>query len=455
MSDAPITPKANKRVLDGEVVEEDAHSYFAEKQADIQTETEQTKTEKPAPSADKKPDYLTLGVAGLALLLSLIALFANDQDRQVERVNQLQSQLEALLLEREMVKTNHDQALAKLQSQVAALEEDSRKSVKWISQSEFENSLNSVQSELADKLRELQTLFAEQDTPTESPSDAPAGESETDEKPSPQIDLSQFLTQQQADELRHAWQSGLNLLQNQLSDLAQQNQFLVENQESLAEQTGKQMQALTPMQISQWVVAVNTQWLLMGNVEQSKQKLLSLEQAIALSELENAPRLLRLLGEDLAMLDNHVSAAEQSHWVQNLKQQLIQQKHIPQKASRETTAPTLSMEAQSSQSAWDKLWDKLASIFVIRKRESEQDVSQVESLLLSDVLQQRGLLLIDRIEWALQTQSQKILASSIEDFSVFIAATYPQASAQFDEALAPLKAYRFEQRQNLKLLGAW
>ncbi len=125
------------------------------------------------------------------------------------------------------------------------------------------------------------------------------------------------------------------------------------------------------------------------------------------------------------------------------------------KVSHETPIETPDTTAETSEtatdSAWQKLQTKLEALFSVRKRESAEQLTQVESLMMHDVLIQRGLLLADRVQWALDSESKPLLDKAIQALNDFMAAHFPEQAGSVKTTLAPLQQIDFEPRQPLDI----
>jgi hypothetical protein len=110
-------------------------------------------------------------------------------------------------------------------------------------------------------------------------------------------------------------------------------------------------------------------------------------------------------------------------------------------------------EEISSESAWDQLIGRFGQMISLKKRESATEQTKVESLVMQDVLVQRGLLLVDRIDWALQTQSASHLSLAIADLEGFIATHFQAQESHFETLLQPYKVQQFTLRQPLAILS--
>ena len=224
----------------------------------------------------------------------------------------------------------------------------------------------------------------------------------------------------------------------------------------------KQFSATTPKlalpQIQLWAAEINTQWLLKGQTEAATQQLLALEQAIALSKLTESNQLSRLLGQDLAYLEQqHVSPQANSELNTLALKEAINSLDVPKAVSNvspssETTETAVisASEQLDSQSAFDQLKDKLSNMISFKKRDDASQ-TQVETLLLKDVVIQRALLLVDRIDWALQSQSASQLYAGVNALQSFIDQNFSANSAQFSELLKPFAEAEFVQRKPLAL----
>jgi AraC-like DNA-binding protein len=231
------------------------------------------------------------------------------------------------------------------------------------------------------------------------------------------------------------------------------------------QQAASSQQPLSGLQIQQWIISINTQWILQGRVEQTKQQLLALEQAITLSELPKATTLARLIGQDLTRLESlENSSSDQAA----MNTQTLTQAILGLKLSRINTSDTSNKpengvmkngekisvgEEISSESAWDQLIGRFGQMISLKKRESATEQTKVESLVMQDVLLQRALLLVDRIDWALQTQSASHLNLAIADLEGFIAAHFQVQQSHFETLLQPYKVQQFTLRQPLEILS--
>ncbi len=222
-------------------------------------------------------------------------------------------------------------------------------------------------------------------------------------------------------------------------------------------------QALSALQIQQWIIEVNTQWLMQGRVAETAQQLLALEQAVGLSDFPEVTTLARLIGQDLAYLERFQKnvLSETLINTQALKAavyKLSVNDNQASKAASEAHTATIDEkihlgEEISSESALDQLMTRFGQVISLKKRETSAEQTQVESIIMQDVLVQRGLLLVDRIDWALQTESASALSLAMGDLQVFIDTHFESQSQKFEHLLEPFKALTFELRQPLAILS--
>ena len=134
---------------------------------------------------------------------------------------------------------------------------------------------------------------------------------------------------------------------------------------------------------------VNAEWLLTGDVRQTRQRLHALEKAVQLSDLppESKIALLRAIGQDLAYLDRYDKRAgvpegalsELRAWIRGL---------TPPKPAADHTQPAVSSD----------LMARLKGLVEIRKR--DEGLSAPERLMAFDLVRQRALVLVDQLAWA-------------------------------------------------------
>ena len=232
------------------------------------------------------------------------------------------------------------------------------------------------------------------------------------------------------------------------------------SQQALPKQLSATAPKLTLPQIQLWAAEINTQWLLKGEAEMATQQLLALEQAIILSKLAESNQLSRLLGQDLAYLEQQRISPQATSELNTLAlKEAINALEVSKVVTNQTvssekaeTAVISASEKLDSQSAFDQLKDKLSNMISFKKREDASQ-TQVESLLMKDVVIQRALLLVDRIDWALQSQSASQLYAGVNDLQAFIDRNFTTKTAQFSGLLKPFTEVEFVQRKSLAIVS--
>ncbi|QKI88183.1 hypothetical protein [Thiomicrorhabdus xiamenensis] len=223
----------------------------------------------------------------------------------------------------------------------------------------------------------------------------------------------------------------------------QSEQIALEDKQAQPASMDKKVEPLSLDELKTWAIKINTQWLLQVPQEQIEQQLLAFKQALQVMPVATSNSLSLLLEQDLMQLkEQQVAAQQQKPSVAPLRQ-LIEQMPVPK-----TDFQGESGQLPAEQSAWGALLEKFSGLIKIQKRESEQ-VSHVEALMLHEVIQQRLLMEIDRLDYALQIGSEPMLKRSIERLQTVVAGQAPQIAEEFKAALVPVKSLRGWQRQPL------
>lgn len=451
-SDEPITPKADQRVIDGEVV--------GESQRKKQSHSTQDQ-EKPLKAKTDWSDWLPktftqkLILLVTVLLVSLIAYLgvkSTEQDWQVERINQLQAELvklkaasktlksEQSILQEELksLATHPDNQPVISQADVNAVKED-LEALKKTVQAELDNYAEQLKSITQSTSEKAQTLTKALDPSAE--------------------------TQQKMTEAEQNLKAKLEQMGLQLSELFSFKQAQqARNEEQKQEDTGLNASSVsaTPLsekRLKQWIAEINTQWMLIGNVRQTQQQLEALEKAVSLSDGENKTQLAKRIGQDLAQLETYAQSEKPSYQalILQLREQIkaLPERQTGEDVSHETMKTPEASLSDPSLSGWQRFLGKAEHIFSVRKRESETDLSDVETLMMHDVLIQRGLLLVDRIEWALDSRSKVLLTNSQEALNEFMARHYPEQAEAVAKMLVPFSSLQFKARSPLKVVEAW
>ncbi|NPA71348.1 MAG: hypothetical protein GXO35_00840 [Gammaproteobacteria bacterium] len=400
-----------------------------------------------------------LGLAmGIAIVLTLV-LTRPDTDWQIQHINNLQSEvaklnekskaLEARLAAQETaqekrVKTlvakmmvNPDYQPAVSQADLKAIKAASESQIKQVKEALTAlNEKANLQFESA--IEKLQALAL-------------------DRNDSLEIQTAPTLIGEVSDVQNEGLQSKIGAMKSQLADLFD---FKAQQQlKALQQPTLSSNEALSSFEIQKWIVQINTQWMLHGNASETLQQLIALEQAIGLSQFAYISTLGRLIGEDIAYLKQYI---EQSRLHENLDtvvlKSAISELHLsvltpPETPSSEKTSALSTGEVLDTESAFEKLKSRLSQMIRVTKRETDTEATQVELMLMEDVLKQRAALLVDRVDWAIQTQSQGLLLAATADLQAFISKKFPEAAAEYEALLAPYKTIQFHKPKPLNIMG--
>lgn len=254
-------------------------------------------------------------------------------------------------------------------------------------------------------------------------------------------------------------------LQTQIDDLGSKLSELFDFNSQ--QQVLTTQQALSAFQIQQWIVEINTQWLMQGRIEQTSQQLLALEQSVGLSDFPEVTTLARLIGQDLTrleLLQKNVQrdALVNTQVLKSTVNKLSANGNKALKANSNSTSETPATasnekihlgEEISSQSALDQLMARFGEMISLKKRATSTEQTQIESMIMHDVLVQRALLLIDRIDWALETESVNGLSIATADLQTFIDTHFESQSLEFSDLLKPFKTVMFELRKPLAIMA--
>jgi len=436
-SDEPITPKADQRVIDGEVVGESqpkkqSHST-KEQEKPLKAKTDWSNW-LPKTFTQKLILLVTL------LLVSLIAYLgvkSTEQDWQVERINQLQTEIVKLKAASKELKSELNSLASNPENQPVVSQADVN-AVK----TDLETLKNTVQTELENYTEQLQAF-------TQSTSDKAQNLTETWEPSA--------ATQQKMTEVEQNLKAKLEQMGQQLSELFsfKQAQQQKNNDLNAASSSGA---PLSEMRLKQWIVEINTQWLLLGNVALTQHQLAALEAAASASDYQHKVQLAKLIGQDLTRLEAYSQPEKISNstLLAQLREvvQTLPDRKVVENVSHETSTSSEASNLDPSVSGWQRLLDKAENVFSVRKRESETDLSDVETMMMHDVLIQRALLLVDRIEWALDSRSKVLLTTSQKGLNQFMAKHFPEQADAVEKMLAPLNQLQFKARSPLKIVEA-
>ncbi|PLA75276.1 hypothetical protein CYQ88_01535 [Hydrogenovibrio sp. SC-1] len=444
-SDEPITPKASQRVIDGEVVDDGQPDTKA---------SASTKASKLKTSSQWLPKTFMQKLVAVSLL-ALLGLGSywvwqtSQQDWQIEHINQLQIQQQNL---KNTTKALQEQ-LDKQAQQLAQL--SSSEQTPAFSQAD----LDQIKSDIVLVETQLKERVSQMSESLSSLSERFLKSSEDTVKAVLPSEQQQQDVQQTVDALASKFNQEVSGLKQQLGELldfkaAQSTEQTVDA--TKAEPKSQTSPALSELQRQQWIVQINTQWILGADAASIAQQLNALEQAAALSDWSQKNTLLRLIGEDMAQLKR----------IQTQDAKVVQAKQIIDQLSRqiqalarsETSQPAIkaseSTETPAQQiTAWQQLLQKIQALFSIQKRDSQQQLSEVQQLIQRDVLIQRALLHLDRIDWALEMGSKTQLMTAKQALSAFMTQYFPQ-NKSITDLLAQIESDSLSTRQPLQITGA-
>jgi len=465
---AKSTENMDEAVNSAEKLKKEAGSSSKEKKDKLQDSVQNETVKKAVKKSDSGPSLFSR-FKGYILWLILFAgvaiavvLTRDDLDWQVQHINDLQfkvAQLQQANLALE----------SRLDSQIKEMDSRIQESVSGaMTQPENQAIVTQADLEAIQKTTEQQLALVQEKLMALSGTVSDQASSQVDKVISSVSEVAETAFQP-TEQQREALTQLEEKLQMQLSDmggkLAELFDFKSAQQALPTEESSlPAADKLSATQLQQWIVEINTQWLLQGREAETRQQLLALEQAISLSDdVSDVTRLASLIGQDLAYLEQSaLSSREKSGLDTGALKQAINALKDPSMAeanrlanveeSRESESQVASTEGLSLDSAIEQLKSGLSSMISVKKREDALEQTKVESLILQDVLIQRALLLVDRIDWAIVSQSNKLLARSIQDLQNYIDGTFASESAQFKALLKPISEHGFSKREPLMVM---
>lgn len=491
----PVTPKAQRRVIDGEVVdqvteaEESAKTTSSSEAGTANTKrrahnraqkNNQTDTDVPTGKQANTGKASTAGVKKtpakssftvkpwvkqsvlwggfLAIVAGTLLYTRPNMDWQTEQINRLQTQVAQL-------HETNNQLADKFESQQTDL--DTRIS-QILNQTEAQSPLTSEDLEVlkADTQQQLKSLYEQIQTDLTAFNRQVESKIEARPEQIAETDATETIDANALSEFQGQVESQLTQVSEELSKLtafkAQQEQ---QEAERIAESNTvavepeqpqpQPLQVLSAGTVQQWIVEANSQWLLKGDAKLTRTQLLALEQAVALSDLPNISEVARTIGEDLSEIKIYAeqNQATQTQLKNSLKALTAQVKAVPlpdlKRSQPATEQTSTSEEASSTSSSLDTLLGKFNGLVSVKKRESEMESSSLEGLLLHDVLMQRLALLVDRVNWAANIESKTELQKALTQVTAFVDQHLSTQSQAFSKVIAPLKSVDFNERKPL------
>ncbi|SIN68150.1 hypothetical protein SAMN05443662_0012 [Sulfurivirga caldicuralii] len=369
------TPQPKRRVIDGEVVEPKTTSSAEPK----------AKTPKEKDNSTGGRDWIARGLAIVALGVGSTALLTQpDGAALVEADNQLQQQITQLQAELKTLRSDKAQ-LAALQKELSVLK-DTVESLTTEVDMLNEKVLNPANEPLVTK-GEIERLQKQMQGLQKQLGDwAQRWQKALQGLQSPQAE------QGAGEAPLNALQQQLDQMGSRLSELFQAIQPPRDRAESGA------VAEINTLRLKRWILTANTEWLMSGNVKLTRERLHVLEQAVQMSDLpaESKIRLLRAIGQDLAMLDA---------WE---KQATVQPAELDQlKAWINALEAPRSGDQSVDKNAQDTdLMARLKGLVEIHKR--GEVVPESDRLLAFDLVKQRARVLVDQLAWAQITHDPEL-----------------------------------------------
>lgn len=471
----PITPKANRRIIDGEVINNNTAEKPAPKKLKSKEKVPSNHNSSAGIWKKIKQGLLLFGVVILVLIILFLMNNQKNQNWQIESINLLQAQVANLSKESRTLTENNESLKETL------IEQEANQKI----MGDLLTLLEARQEAMQDEL-----IILEDNQPIITKSDLNAlgfklGVVETElaalaESYSKKIEnlakefqlgLKQGLdntTDLAADlstpEIRQDLEEKLAEMAVKIADLFAFKSLADEQslkkdsaiEDNIAFKALPQPYFLAEMKIKQWVLDINSQWVIIGNVEQTIEQLLAFEQALGLSDMPNKMTLIRYIGEDL----NQLKQIEKVP-VESVAQNILELKNWA--LSLEHKGTTLNAKDQShildsekELTSGERLQEALTGLFSIQKRETPESLSLVEKILLEEVVDQRMLLLVDKISWAVMIESEQHLSRSIDAIKAFLLEFY-DLSGKENEKIQKLSAVNVKfsnVRQPLNIMNA-
>lgn len=433
----PITPKASHRVIDVEANSaKDNHAH----QASDKKHTQSTEPFQPKTSffarvrARTTPFFQKLGWVFLISVVALLGYLSwanNQNDWQIEHINTLQTQVGQLKIDLKSLKKQQI-VLTETVEQKKGLTQEAQTQIESIAL--FESKLGTLQKQVS----ELQSKSLSAPATTQN-------EKSTSEAVSTDMKNSE-MTQLSLD---------VQDMKRQLVKLNNGQVHLIKENTSLKTQLAEQPVAtLSANQIQHWAMQINTDWMLTGDEHKTLNALAVLKKAVEQSDLTEKTTLLTQIALDQQALQSQSNTSTDSaqqavkklrSWVKNWQPK--QQVNSAFSVSHETNTQA------SDQTIWQKLEQKLLSLFSVRKRDDGDVLTQVEKIAQQDLIKQRFSLLLDRLQWAIVSHSQQQLQSSRNALSQFVNNQLNENKVEVDSLLRPVTDLNFSDRQSLKVIG--
>ncbi|MDX1351784.1 MAG: hypothetical protein R3254_02140 [Thiomicrorhabdus sp.] len=208
---------------------------------------------------------------------------------------------------------------------------------------------------------------------------------------------------------------------------------------------------LDSLQIQQWIVEVNTQWILNGRPEETQQQLLALEQAVSLSDFKYTTQLARLIGQDLGYLKQLQDKQIGNPLPDTKALKAAVRGLTANNIQAGEDAASLNDADKSASQGFDALLERFSQMITVKKR-ADDSVTEVDGLLMNDVLSERLALLVNRLDWGLQIQSVQVVTQAVNDIKHFIKRHYAKEFAEFNLLLEPFEQIEFPSKKSLSIM---
>ncbi|WP_024850097.1 hypothetical protein [Hydrogenovibrio kuenenii] len=446
----PITPKANHRIIDVEANSaKDNHAH----QASDKKHTQNKEPFQPTPSLFARTRNRMTQIfkkLGWVFLISVVALLGylswtnNQNDWQVEHINTLQAQVGQLKSDLKALKKQQI-ALTETVAQKKGLTPEEQTQIESIAL--FESKLGTLQQQVGELQSKslLQSIPASgQDRTEKSTTPEKASVSNTEKNEFTQLSLDVQDMKRQ-----------LARLNNGQAHLVTENTALKDQLTSLSDNEGKKpVTTLSAMQIQHWAMQINTDWMLTGDEHKTSNALTVLQKAVEQSDLTEKSTLLTQIALDQQALQSHMNTSTDSalqavtkmkSWITNWQPK--------EKASPVSNVSHETDTQASNETIWQKLEQKLLSLFSVRKRDDGDVLTQAEKIAQQGLIKQRFSLLLDRLQWAIISHSQQQLQSSRNALTQFVDSQLSENKTDIDGLLQPISNLKFVERQPLKVVG--
>ncbi len=170
------------------------------------------------------------------------------------------------------------------------------------------------------------------------------------------------------------------------------------------------------MRLQQWVLDINLQWLIVGNIAQTKQSLQALEQAVGLSDYPHKMALARHIGMDLSQLEQDYLLSKNNELEQEFmefKSWAMGLSYLKSEAPDKEKPPVNSSVGESNLGSIARLQSSFANLFSIQKIEDKSHFSSSERALIKQGIKQRTKLLMAKMDWAIKVGSREEMEQAV------------------------------------------